>query len=72
MTSNLPAIPRPGDVDPAVVQVRLVGQPDAVTAAVTHLADLHGKAWTPATRKPSRHAGGEIVQYGTLIVPVPR
>jgi hypothetical protein len=26
----------------------------------------------PSTRKPGRHAGGDDLQYGTLIVPVPR
>ena len=67
-----PVIPRPGSFDPAVIQVRLVGPPAAVDAAVALFADLCGKAWQPATRKRSRHDGGDELQYGTLIVPVPR
>lgn len=70
--SSEPAIPAPGTIRPGVVQVRLAGQPDAIAAAVDHLADLHGDAWTPSTRKGSRHEGGEVLQYGTLIVPVLR
>lgn len=57
---------------PAVAQVRLVGPPEAIDAALTLLADLLGDAWTPSTRKPGRHAGGDELQYGSLIVPVPR
>jgi hypothetical protein len=41
-------------------------------AALAILANLCGTAWQPSTRKPSRHGGGEVVQYGTLIVPVPK
>lgn len=57
---------------PAVAQVRLVGPPEVIDAALLLLADLLGDAWTPSTRKPGRHAGGDDLQYGTLIVPVPR
>jgi len=41
-------------------------------AALALLGDLLGDAWQPSTRKPGRHAGGDELQYGTLIVPVPR
>ncbi len=57
---------------PGVAQVRLVGPPEVVDAANALLADLLGDAWQPSTRKPGRHAGGDHLQYGTLIVPVPR
>ena len=67
-----PVIPAPGSYRPAVVQVRLVCTPDALAAAVKQLADLHGDSWQPSTRKPSRHGDGQVVQYGTLIVAVPR
>lgn len=65
-------LPSPGAYKPAVVQVRLVGPPEAVAAASAHLAELHGEAWQPGTRKGSRHEGGDQLMYGTLIVPVPR
>jgi hypothetical protein len=55
-----------------VAQVRLVGPPEVIDAALALLGDLCGDAWTPSTRKPGRHAGGDELQYGTLIVPVPR
>lgn len=57
---------------PGVAQVRLVGAPETIDAALRLLADLCGDAWTPSTRKPGRHEGGDHLQYGTLIVPVPR
>jgi len=57
---------------PGVASVRLVGPPETIDAALQLLADLCGDAWTPSTRKPGRHPGGEELQYGTLIVPVPR
>jgi hypothetical protein len=57
---------------PGVAQVRLVGPPEVIDAALALLADLCGDAWTPSTRKPGRHAGGDDLQYGTLIVPIPR
>lgn len=66
------ALPRPGGYGPGVVQVRLVGPPAVIAAAAAHLAELHGAAWQPGTRKPSRHEGGDQLLYGTLIVPVPR
>jgi hypothetical protein len=57
---------------PGVAQVRLTGPPDVIDAALALLGDLLGDAWTPSTRKPGHHAGGDHLQYGTLIVPVPR
>jgi len=57
---------------PGVANVRLVGPPEAIDAALALLADLCGDAWQPSTRKPGRHVGGDELQYGTLIVPVPR
>ena len=57
---------------PGVAQVRLVGPPETIDAALRLLADLCGDAWSPSTRKPGRHEGGDHLQYGTLIVPVPR
>ena len=57
---------------PGVAQVRLVCPPDVMDAALALLGDLLGDAWQPSTRKPGRHAGGDELQYGTLIVPVPR
>jgi hypothetical protein len=52
--------------------VQLVGPPDVIAAAAAHLAELHGDAWQPRTRKASRNEGGDQLMYGTLIVPVPR
>jgi hypothetical protein len=66
------ALPRPGSYKPAVVQVRLIGPPEAIAAAAAHLAELHGDAWQPGTRKASRYDGGDQLLRGTLIVPVPR
>jgi hypothetical protein len=63
---------RPGSYKPGVVQVRLIGPPEVVTVAGAHLAELHGDAWRPSTRKPSRYDGADLVLHGTLIVPVPR
>jgi hypothetical protein len=65
-------VPPPGSHKPGVVQVRLIGPPDVIDAALTLLSDLLGDAWQPSTRKPGRHSGGDHLQYGTLIVPVPR
>ena len=67
-----PAIPSPGTYKPGVVNVRLVCPPEVMDAALALLADLLGEAWQPSTRKPGRHAGGDELQYGTLIVPVSR
>ena len=61
-----------GGYRPGVAQVRLVGPPETIDAALRLLADLCGDAWSPSTRKPGRHEGGDHLQYGTLIVPVPR
>ena len=72
MSPDLPALPGPGAVRPGVASVRLVGPPAVIDAALTLLADMMGDAWQPATRKPSRHPGGNQLQYGTLIVPVGR
>jgi hypothetical protein len=57
---------------PGVTNVRLVGPPQVIDAALALLGDLCGDAWQPSTRKSGRHAGGDELQYGTLIVPVPR
>lgn len=67
-----PVIPAAGSYRPGAVSVRLVCPPDVMTAAVASLAEFYGDAWQPATRKPSRNADGQVLQYGTLIVPVPR
>jgi hypothetical protein len=57
---------------PGIVSVRIVCPPDVIEAALASLADSYGEAWQPSTRKPSRYEGGEILQYGTLIITVPR
>ena len=57
---------------PGATNVRLAGPPEVIDAALALLGDLCGDAWQPSTRKPGRHAGGDHLQYGTLIVPVPR
>lgn len=62
----------PGSSQPVVVSVRLVCPPEVMDAALASLANSYGDAWQPSTRKPSRHSGGEVLQYGTLIVPVPK
>lgn len=67
-----PVVPSPGSYKPGVVNVRLVCPPEVMDAALALLGDLLGDAWQPSTRKPGRHAGGDELQYGTLIVPVPR
>ncbi len=65
-------VPRAGSHKPGVAQVRLVGPPEVIDAALALLGDLLGEAWQPSTRKPGRHEGGDELQYGTLIIPVPR
>jgi hypothetical protein len=67
-----PAIPPRGAYRPGVVNVRLVCPPDVMDAALSLLGDLLGDAWQPSTRKPGRRGGRDHLQYGTLIVPVPR
>lgn len=69
---DIQLIPVPGSFKPGVVSVRLVCPPDVLAAALESLADFYGDAWQPSTRKPSRHGDGQVLQYGTLIVPVPR
>lgn len=59
-----------GDATPAVVQVRLTGPPAAVAAASSAHAAKYGPLWQPGTTKASRHAGGDVLMYGTLIVPI--
>ena len=71
-SETAPVIPRPGPFRPGVVSVRLVCLPAVLDAALASLSDLYGDAWQPSTRKPSRNADGQVLQYGTLIVPVPR
>jgi hypothetical protein len=66
-----PIIPAAGSHQPGAVNVRLVCPPDVMAAALASLSDLYGDAWQPSTRKPSRNADGHVLQYGTLIVPVP-
>jgi hypothetical protein len=61
-----------GPLRPGVVSVRLVCPPEVLDAALASLANRYGDAWQPGTRKPSRHDGGDVLQYGTLIVPVPK
>lgn len=67
-----PVPPKPGPMRPGIANVRLVCPPEVMDAAVQLLADMFGEAWQPSTRKPGRHAGGDVLQYGTLIIPVPR
>lgn len=57
---------------PAVVSVRLIWPRKVMDAVLASLATSYGAAWQPSTRKPSRHSGGEVLQYGTLIVSVPK
>ena len=72
MSERRSIVPRAGLRKPGVAQVRLIGPPDVIDAAVTLLSDLCGDAWQPGTRKAGRHDGGDELQYGTLIVPVSR
>jgi hypothetical protein len=72
ITVTGPVIPPRGSHKPAVAQVRLIGPPDVIDAALALLGDLLGDAWQPSARKPGRHPGGDHLQYGTLIVPIPR
>jgi hypothetical protein len=71
LVSTDPVVPAAGTHRPAAVNVRLVCSPKVMDAALTALADLLGDAWQSGTRKPSRHEGGDVLVYGTLIVPVP-
>ncbi len=66
-----PVIPAAGSHRPGAVSVRLVCPPDVMAAALASLSDFYGDAWQPSARKPSRNADGHVLQYGTLIVPVP-
>ena len=73
MPDRSPAVPgTDGLPRPGVVSVRLVCPPAVLDAALASLAEQYGDAWQPGTRKPSRHEGGDVLLYGTLIVPVPR
>lgn len=74
---ELPDVMRPGSptggqspATPAVVQVRLIGPVAAVAAASSAHAEKYGPLWQPGTTKASRHGGGDVLMYGTLIVPV--
>lgn len=60
----------PGASRPVVVHVRLIGPAAAVAAASRAQTEKYGPLWQPGTTKPSRHAGGDVLMYGTLIVPV--
>ena len=66
-----PVIPAAGSHRPGAVNVRLVCPPDVMAAAMASLSGFYGDAWQPSTRKPSRDSDGHVLQYGTLIVPVP-
>lgn len=57
---------------PGVAQVRLIGPPEVIDAALLLLGVLLNDVWQPSTRKPGRHEGGDELQYGTLIVPIRR
>ena len=70
ITLTGPVIPPRGSHKPAVAQVRLIGPPEVIDAALALLGDLLGDAWQPSARKPGRHPGGDHLQYGTLIVPM--
>lgn len=72
ITVARPIIPPPGSHKPVVAQLRLIGPPDVNGAALVLLGDLFGEAWQSSTRKPGRHPDRDHLQYGTLIVPVPR
>jgi hypothetical protein len=63
-------IPRRGTHRPGAVDVRLTAQPGDIDAAIAQIEAFHGDAWRPSTRKA--YADGRVVQYGTLIVAVPR
>jgi hypothetical protein len=65
-------VPQAGSPKPGAAQVRLTGPPEVIDAAVALLAEVCGDAWQPGTRKPGRHADGDQLLYGTLIVPVAR
>ena len=71
MTDAEHVIPSPGSYKPGAVQVRLAAR-RGEDAALALLGGLLGEAWQPSTRKRGGHAGGDQLQYGTLIVPVPR
>lgn len=70
-TEQMPVIPGSGSHRPGAVSVRLVCPPDVMAAALASLSDFYGDAWQPSARKPSRSSDGHLLQYGTLIVPVP-
>ncbi len=72
MSSTGPIVPRAGSHKPGIAQVRLIGPPEVIDAALALLSDLLGDAWQSGTRKAGRHDGGDELQYGTLIVPVSR
>jgi hypothetical protein len=72
ITVTGPVIPPRGSHKPGVAHVRLIGPPDVIDAALALLGDLLGDGWQPSARKPGRHRGGYHLQYGTLIVPIPR
>jgi hypothetical protein len=49
------------------VELRLIGDPACVDAALTALADA--VELTPGTRKPTRDRDGRVIQYATLTAP---
>ncbi len=60
-----PAAGRPG-----VAKVRIDGPPGVVDATLASFAAVYGDMWQPGTRKSSRNSAGDVLVYGTLIVPV--
>ncbi len=59
------------DSRPGAAEVRLVCPPDVMEAVLASLAANYGDAWQPGASKPSRYDGGQVLQRGILIVPVP-
>lgn len=68
---TLPPAPEAG-LRPGLVSVRLIGPPAEVDATTADLAAKYGEAWHPQTRQPSRKNDSHVIQYGQLIMPMPR
>ncbi len=66
-----PIIPTPGSYRPGAVNVRLVCPPDVMAAALASLTGFYGDAWQTSAREPAPSSDGHLLQFGTLIVPVP-
>lgn len=65
MTDHAP----PHPVAPAAVELRLIGTPTRVDAA---LGVLPADRLIPGRRKPTRDGDGRVIQYALLTVPAPR